>query len=147
MKLRCSRIGAVLAVTAFALMAWEARGQAIEPRTYSNIPVGLNFLIAGYGYSVGGVVTDLSFPLEDGDVQIDSTVLAYARAVDVWGTSGKVDVVLPFAWSREPRRLEDSPESARSPGWPTHGSVSRSTFMEPPRSRCRSSPTMSRTSS
>ena len=98
MKLRCSRIGAVLAVTAFALMAWEARGQDLEPRTYSNIPVGLNFLIAGYGYSVGGVVTDPSFPLEDGDVQIHSTVLAYARAVDVWGTSGKVDVVLPFAW-------------------------------------------------
>lgn len=49
MKLRCSRIGAVLAVTAFALMAWEARGQDLEPRTYSNIPVGLNFLIAGYG--------------------------------------------------------------------------------------------------
>ena len=69
-----------------------------EPRTYSNIPVGLNFLIAGYGYSVGGVVTDPSFPLEDGDVQIHSTVLAYARAVDVWGTSGKFDVVLPFAW-------------------------------------------------
>jgi len=88
----------VLAVTAFALMAWEARGQDLEPRTYSNIPVGLNFLIAGYGYSVGGVVTDPSFPLEDGDVQIHSTVLAYARAVDVWGTSGKFDVVLPFAW-------------------------------------------------
>jgi hypothetical protein len=98
MKLRCSRIGAVFAVTAFALMAWEARGQDLEPRTYSNIPVGLNFLIAGYGYSVGGVVTDPSFPLEDGDVQIHSTVLAYARAVDVWGTSGKFDVVLPFAW-------------------------------------------------
>jgi Putative MetA-pathway of phenol degradation len=98
MKLRCSRIGAVLAVTAFALKAWEARGQDLEPRAYSNIPVGLNFLIAGYGYSVGGVVTDPSFPLEDGDVQIHSTVLAYARAVDVWGTSGKFDVVLPFAW-------------------------------------------------
>jgi hypothetical protein len=98
MKLRYSRIGVVLAVTAFALMAWEARGQDLEPRTYSNIPVGLNFLVAGYGYSVGGVVTDPSFPLEDGNVQIHSTVLAYARAVDVWGTSGKFDVVLPFAW-------------------------------------------------
>jgi outer membrane putative beta-barrel porin/alpha-amylase len=98
MNLRYSRIGVVLAVIAFALMAWEARGQDLEPRTYSNIPVGLNFLVAGYGYSVGGVVTDPSFPLEDGNVQIHSTVLAYARAVDVWGTSGKFDVVLPFAW-------------------------------------------------
>ena len=37
-------------------------------------------------------MTDPSFPLEDGDVQIHSTVLAYARAVDVWGTSGKFGV-------------------------------------------------------
>ena len=98
MKPRFRRGGPALAVIVFALMAWEAGGQDLEPRTYSNIPVGLNFLIAGYGYSVGGVVTDPSFPLEDGDVQIHSTVLAYARAVDVWGTSGKFDVVLPFAW-------------------------------------------------
>src|SRR5215471_11983043 len=30
--------------------------------------------------------------------QVHSTVLAYARALDVWGRSGKFDVVLPYAW-------------------------------------------------
>ncbi|MGH8069303.1 MAG: transporter [Candidatus Entotheonellia bacterium] len=116
MKTRFRRVGLALAVTAFALMAWEARGQDLEPRTYSNIPVGLNFLIAGYGYSAGGVVTDPSFPLEDGDVQIHSTVLAYAHAVDVWGTSGKFDVVLPFAWASGTATFRGQPRAREVSG-------------------------------
>jgi hypothetical protein len=31
-----------------------ADAQEIEPRSYSNAPVGMNFLIAGYAYSRGG---------------------------------------------------------------------------------------------
>ncbi len=147
MQLRCGQIGAMLAVTAFALMVWEARGQNIEPRTYSNIPVGLNFLVVGYGYSVGSVVTDPSFPLEDGDVQIHSTVLAYARAVDVWGTSGKFDVVLPFAWVSGTATFQGEPRAREVSGLADPRFRSRSTSMAPPRSRCRSSPTISRTSS
>ncbi len=42
-------LAAVLAVTSFF-----AKAQDLEPRAYSNAPVGLNFLIAGYGYTGGG---------------------------------------------------------------------------------------------
>jgi len=80
-------------------MIWEVSGQDLEPRAYINTPVGLNFLIAGYGYSTGSVVTDPSLPLQNGHVHLQSTVLAYARALDVWGKSGKFDVVLPSAWA------------------------------------------------
>ena len=96
---RFRRVGAALTVTVFACMIWEVSGQDLEPRAYINTPVGLNFLIAGYGYSTGSVVTDPSLPLQNGHVHLQSTVLAYARALDVWGKSGKFDVVLPSAWA------------------------------------------------
>ena len=35
-----------------------------RPRAYSNSPVGLNFVLAGYGYASGTVLTDPSLPLE-----------------------------------------------------------------------------------
>jgi hypothetical protein len=35
-----------------------ARAQDIEPRAYSNAPIGVNFLIAGYGYTRGGLSFD-----------------------------------------------------------------------------------------
>jgi hypothetical protein len=57
----------------------------------------MNFLIAGYVYGTGSVATDLSLPVENGDVQTHTGLLAYARALDVWGTSGKIDVVLPYS--------------------------------------------------
>jgi hypothetical protein len=75
-----------------------ADAQDLEPRAYANAPVGLNFLVAGYGYAAGGVGTDPALPLQNAHLQVHSTVLAYARALDVWGKSGKVDVVLPYAW-------------------------------------------------
>ncbi|MET0656663.1 MAG: transporter, partial [Steroidobacteraceae bacterium] len=71
--------------------------QELEPRAYSNAPVGLNFLIAGYGYTQGGVVTDPAIPLTNADIRIHTAVLAYARSVDMWGRSGKFDVVLPYS--------------------------------------------------
>lgn len=80
-------------------MAPSAAAQDLEPRTYSNTPVGLNFLVAGYGYATGDVLVDASAPLERASVQSHAAVLAYVRALDVWGSSGKIDVVLPHAWS------------------------------------------------
>jgi hypothetical protein len=58
----------------------------------------MNFLLSGYGYAAGNVATDPSVPLTNAQVRTQSTLLAYARSLDVFGQSGKVDVVLPYAW-------------------------------------------------
>jgi len=88
-------LGAALVIT---LLISGVQAQDLEPRAYANTPVGLNFLIAGYGYSEGGVATDPAVPLEDANIQLHGAVFAYARSLDVWGKSGKFDIVLPYAW-------------------------------------------------
>lgn len=65
---------------------------------YSNVPVGVNFLLAAYSYTDGGVSVDPSVELEDGEIEIQTTGLAYARILDVLGRSGKIDVVVPYSW-------------------------------------------------
>ena len=92
-------LGAALGVTALVVVALGVHAQDLEPRAYVNTPVGLNFLIAGYAYSEGGVGTDPSIPLKDAKVQSHTAVLAYVRSLDVWGKSGKFDVVVPYAWT------------------------------------------------
>ena len=42
---------AMLLVLVLAAVGWEAYAQDLEPRAYTNTPVGLNFLLAGYAYS------------------------------------------------------------------------------------------------
>ena len=88
----------VIGALALTLAGWGVHAQSIEPRAYSNAPIGMNFLIAGYGYAKGGLSVDSSVPLTNANLETHSTVLAYARSLDLWGRSGKFDVVLPYAW-------------------------------------------------
>ena len=62
-----------------------------------NTPVGLNFLIAGYAWTSGGIATDPALPLEDAELTVHTGLLAYARSLSFWGTSGKIDVAVPYS--------------------------------------------------
>jgi len=83
---------------AFLASGSAVRAQSIEPRSYSNAPVGVNFLIGGYAYTRGGISFDTSVPITDPKLATSSAVVGYARALDLWGTSGKVDVIIPYTW-------------------------------------------------
>jgi len=109
-------LSVVLITTVLAAMGAGAYAQDLEPRAYVNTPVGLNFLIAGYGYAAGGVATDTSLPLQNAHLQVHSAILAYARSLDVWGTSGKVDVVLPYAWLSGSTDVEGQPRERNVSG-------------------------------
>lgn len=76
----------------------DAKAQDLEPRAYANTPVGMNFLVAGYAYTAGDVLTDPTLPIENAKVTAHATVLAYARSFELLGQSGKVDVMLPWVW-------------------------------------------------
>jgi hypothetical protein len=89
---------AVLAVCVLTAFASPARAQDIEPRAYSNAPVGVNFLIAGYAYTRGGLSFDPAVPITNANLNTSNAVLAYARVLDLWGKSGKFDAIAPYTW-------------------------------------------------
>lgn len=86
-----------------------ALGQSIEPRAYSNAPVGTNFLIAGYAATSGGLAFDTALPLTDPDLETSSLILAYARALDLWGKSGKIDMIVPYTDLSGTARFDGDP--------------------------------------
>ena len=94
MRVASARIVLLILLAAGA----AARAQDIEPRLYSNIPQGMNFVIAAYAHAAGALATDPTLPLEDGELSTDGLVLAYARVIAVHGQSGKIDVVWPYMW-------------------------------------------------
>lgn len=89
---------AALAVCWLTASAPAVRAQSIEPRSYSNAPVGVNFLLGGYAYTRGGLAFDPSLPITDPNIRTSSAVFGYARVLDLWGTSGKFDVIVPYPW-------------------------------------------------
>lgn len=86
-----------LGACALAAGLASASAQSIEPRAYANAPVGVNFLIAGYAQTRGGLSFDPSAPLSDAHLNSYNGVFAYARVLDLWGQSGKIDAVVPYA--------------------------------------------------
>jgi len=95
---KAHRVLGVLAACALLTGVTAARAQDIEPRAYSNAPVGVNFLITGYVFTRGGLSFDTAVPVTNAKLRTSSAFLAYARVLDLWGKSGKFDVAVPYTW-------------------------------------------------
>ncbi len=76
----------------------RASGQDMEPRSYSNAPTGMNFLVASYGRSAGDVIVPTSLPLSDVQATISSSVFAFVHSEGFFGQSAKIFVAVPYAW-------------------------------------------------
>ena len=90
---RLIRVSALILLTPASV----ALSQELEPRAYTNLPTGLNFLAVGYAKSQGGLSTDPSLPVEEAHLKVNTALLAYVRSLDLWGRSGKFDVILPYS--------------------------------------------------
>src|ERR1700758_3134115 len=94
---RVMRHVTAVAVTVAAVVLCSAvRAQDLEPRAYSNSPTGLNFLITGYGYATGSVLTDPALPLDNVSNDAHVGVLAFVRTLNVFDKSAKCEVVVPY---------------------------------------------------
>jgi len=102
---------------ALLLAIASAQAQDLEPRSYSNAPVGLNFLVLGYGYSNGTIAFDPVLPIADARYIANTEVFAYARTLDAWGKSAKFDVVLPYTTFSGQAQVNGLPRRRDMAGW------------------------------
>lgn len=93
-----ARAWALLVLMALTAGALSCEAQDLEPRAYSNAPVGLNFLILGYAFSHGNAILDTAAPIEDAKVTTHSAFLGYAYVFSLLGRSSKIELALPYAW-------------------------------------------------
>ncbi len=85
----------------FALLSISAAttviAQSLEPRAYSNAPVGMNFLLAGYQNSQGALLFDPAIPITDASANVDVALIAYVHSMNIAGKSAKIGALLPYA--------------------------------------------------
>lgn len=73
-----------------------ARGQDMEPRAYSSVPTGTNFLIANYTRTSGSVLLDPSLPITNVKAAINTGIFAYDRTFDLLGQAATAAIALPY---------------------------------------------------
>lgn len=67
------------------LLSWQAQGQEIEARLYSNAPIGLNF-------ATGGIAQAKS-----GSYKLTTEAISLTHVLDIAGQSGRLSLLLPYA--------------------------------------------------
>lgn len=85
---------------AAAVLVWFSTGvsaQELEPRSLTNVPVGMNFGVLVYGITAGDILLDPAVPIEDLNADLHTVTAAYVRAVGFFGLSGKVGITVPWA--------------------------------------------------
>ena len=98
MPFRYLRVIVLFALIASLNRPAEVAGQDLEPRAFSNAPVGMNFLTAAYAYSTGNVLLETTLPIENLTANLNIIQPQYFRVISFFGLSSKLDVALPFAW-------------------------------------------------
>jgi len=79
--------------------------------------VDVNFLIMGYAYTRGGIAFGNSLPITNPDLNTSSAVIGYARVLDLWGMSAKVDAIMPYTWLSGTADYKGEPVSRRVDGF------------------------------
>jgi hypothetical protein len=101
------------------LSLWSAAAcaQELEPRAYSNGPVGMNFAIGAYTRFSGPVLLDPSIPVTDLDARINAYSLAYARFLELFGRSANVSIAVPYVSADLKGRVVDDAAEVHRAGF------------------------------
>lgn len=79
-------VGALVAVP-------SVLAQDLEPRSYTNVPIGETFLAAGVVRSAGDIApSGVASPVQDLELTIDALGVGYAHSFELAGSSAKIDV-------------------------------------------------------
>ncbi len=79
------------------LAAGTSLAQELEPRAYSPVPVGLNFLLASVADSSGGIAVDPTLPIEGVEARFDTVTVSYLRTLALFGRTASFGASVPYA--------------------------------------------------
>ncbi len=99
------------------LFSGVALAQTLEPRAFADTPVDLNFFVAAYSYSDGGVLTDPTLPVEDGQLSVHGLTLGYVRSLAIAGRSAKMEFTAPYAWASGSATFQGMPRTREISGF------------------------------
>ncbi|WP_265593885.1 transporter [Haloferula sp. BvORR071] len=76
--------------------------QDIEPRRWSHLPIGANFVGAAYAYSSGDISLNPVLRIEDGKFDLRTAGIQYIRSFELLGKSARFDLTQAYqsgTWS------------------------------------------------
>jgi len=86
-----------------------ACAQDIEPRRWTPLPVGLNVVGAGYGFTNADIFIDPVLDVQDAEMDLHTIGVSYVRSFSLWGRYARFDAVVPWHSAEWNGLLEGQP--------------------------------------
>ena len=109
--------GQILLFIALTTFCNELLCQELEPRRWSHLPTGVNFMALGTAYTFGEINFDPVLLIEDSEVDSVTIAAGYIRTFDLFGKSARIDFMLPYAKGHWQGLLNDEPDSLYRQGF------------------------------
>jgi hypothetical protein len=108
-----------VALVLFGLVAWSgaAGSQELQPRRWSHLPTGTNFLGGGYGYTDGDLSFDPALRIEDAEVETHTLAMQYIRTFEAFGRSARIDLAAAYQEGTWKGLLDGEPARVDRHGW------------------------------
>ena len=107
----------IILMISLLIIAEGAHAQDLDPRAYARIPVNVTVIVAGFGYSDGGIVTDATVPVDDLQAKIGSPSFAVVHSFALLGRTAQVSAALPYAWGEATGTVYGVPQSTTRSGF------------------------------
>lgn len=89
-----------LIVLCVLLISETISAQDLDPRAYVRVPVDMTVLVAGFGYTYGGVVLDPTSPIQDLEAKVETPMIGVGRTFSLMGLTSQAFVALPYSWAQ-----------------------------------------------
>lgn len=97
--------------------AVSAFAQDLEPRRWSDLPVGANFAGLGYAFTDGDIAFDPVLQLDDVQLDLHTLALKYTRTLDFFNKAARIEFTLPYQDARWEGLLQGEPAAADRSGF------------------------------
>lgn len=77
----------------------------------------MNFVVAGFAYSHGDIVTDAASPIQDMRAEVETPSLGFGRTFSLCGHTAQVFAVLPFSWAEASAEVNGQAQSITRSGF------------------------------
>ncbi|RYD33060.1 MAG: transporter [Verrucomicrobiaceae bacterium] len=105
------------AITGFLLAGSVCHSQEIEPRRWSHIPLGSDFIGGAYAYTTGDITFDPLLRIEEGEFELHTAAVKYIHSFDLIGKSARIDLAQAYQSGEWSGLLNGIPATVEREGW------------------------------
>ena len=117
MKLSVVRGYSPILIFALLLFTLPATAQEIEPRRWSHLPIGANFLGSAYAYTTGDIALEPELRIDGAEFEMQTMGIKYIRSFELFGKSARIDLTQSYQIGQWNGLLDGVPAQVERAGW------------------------------